>query len=95
MLVPNLTGVVYLVLDYPDIRLHVDAAWLGAAFSCPEYREHCRVPAINKYADSVCVNFHKVQIKLPLLASAIVDDVYSGDWSAWTALVCGSETGSI
>jgi aromatic-L-amino-acid decarboxylase len=40
--------------------LHIDAAWLGAAFSCPEYREICRVPAINKYADSLCVNFHKV-----------------------------------
>ncbi|KAF9792658.1 pyridoxal phosphate-dependent transferase [Thelephora terrestris] len=45
--------------DYPEIWLHIDAAWLGAAFSCPEYRERCRVPAINEYADSVCVNFHK------------------------------------
>jgi len=45
--------------NYPDMWLHIDAAWLGAAFSCPEYRERCRVPAVNRYADSLCVNFHK------------------------------------
>ncbi|KAF9785098.1 pyridoxal phosphate-dependent transferase [Thelephora terrestris] len=57
--IDNIDEIGETLLDYPDIRLHVDAAWLGAAFSCPEYRERCRVPAINKYADSVCVNFHK------------------------------------
>lgn len=61
------------VREYPDIWLHIDAAWLGAAFSCPEYRERCRVPAINKYADSLGVNFHKVRIRLLLRASAAVD----------------------
>ena len=49
--------------DYPDIWFHVDAAWAGAAFSCPEFRERCRVPAINKYVDSLCINFHKVRVK--------------------------------
>ena len=52
--------------NYPEIWFHIDAAWLGAAFSCPELRERCRVPAINKFADSLCVNFHKVQNRLPL-----------------------------
>lgn len=46
--------------SYPEIWLHTDAAWLGAAFSCPELRECCRVSAINRFADSLCVNFHKV-----------------------------------
>ena len=59
--------------DYPDIWLHVDAAWLGAAFSCPEFREHCRVPAINLYAESVCINFHKVRIGSLLLASPVIE----------------------
>ena len=61
------------VLDYPDIWLHIDAAWLGAAFSCPEHRERCRVPAINKYADSLDINFHKVGIVLLLRAFAIAE----------------------
>lgn len=56
--------------DYPDIWLHIDAAWLGAAFSCPELRERCRVPAINKFADTLAVNFHKVpQNSLPFASS--------------------------
>ena len=55
--------------NYPGIWLHIDAAWLGAAFSCPELRERCRVPAINRFADSLCVNFHKVQNGLPFTSS--------------------------
>jgi len=51
----------------------VDAAWAGAAFSCPEFREHCRVPAINESADSICINFHKVRIKPLLHASTITE----------------------
>ena len=50
---------------YPEIWLHIDAAWLGAAFSCPELRERCRVPGINKYADSICINFHKALVGSP------------------------------
>ena len=59
--------------DYPDIWLHVDAAWLGAVFSCPELRERCRVPAINKHADSIGVNFHKVHITCFSFASAVAE----------------------
>lgn len=65
----------FLVCDYPDIWLHVDAAWLGAAFSCPELRERCRVPAINQYADSLGVNFHKVGTRLLWLFSVILEGV--------------------
>ncbi|KAI0031280.1 pyridoxal phosphate-dependent transferase [Vararia minispora EC-137] len=45
--------------DYPDIWLHVDAAWAGCALSCPEYRERAQLEGINLYADSLCINFHK------------------------------------
>jgi hypothetical protein len=69
---PHLIASLLSVSDYPDIWLHIDAAWLGAAFSCPEYRERCRVPAINEYADSVCVNFHKVWARSFLIPSAIL-----------------------
>ena len=55
--------------NYPDIWLHIDAAWLGAAFSCPELRAPCRVQAVNKFADSICVNFHKVRNTVPLASS--------------------------
>lgn len=68
-----LEGLFLAVRDYPDIWLHIDAAWLGAAFSCPEYRERCHVPAINKYADSIGINFHKVRIMLWLRAPAMAD----------------------
>jgi aromatic-L-amino-acid decarboxylase len=45
--------------SYPDIWLHVDAAWAGVALACPEYRTITRLDAINKFADSFCTNFHK------------------------------------
>jgi aromatic-L-amino-acid decarboxylase len=44
----------------PDVWLHVDAAWAGVSFACPEYRERGQLTAINAYADSFCTNFHKV-----------------------------------
>ena len=75
MLAPNLMGLLLLVGDYPDIWLHIDAAWLGAAFSCPEYRERCRVPAVNEYADSLCVNFHKVRTRFFLVPPAMFTSV--------------------
>jgi len=45
--------------SFPDFWLHVDAAWAGLSFSCPEYREQGRLKEINDFADSCCVNFHK------------------------------------
>ncbi|EIW80802.1 hypothetical protein CONPUDRAFT_144722 [Coniophora puteana RWD-64-598 SS2] len=47
------------VAEYPSLWVHVDAAWAGVALACPEFRETCQLEAINKYGDSVCVNFHK------------------------------------
>ncbi|RMH27629.1 MAG: aspartate aminotransferase family protein [Planctomycetota bacterium] len=46
------------VLDGCERRpwLHVDAAWAGAAFVCPEHRA---VAAGLDHADSVCINPHK------------------------------------
>lgn len=40
--------------------LHIDAAWAGVTLACPEYRETAQLPGINEYADSLCINFHKV-----------------------------------
>ncbi len=48
------------VKDHPYLRIHVDAAWAGVAFSCPEYREMGYLAEINDVADSFCTNFHKV-----------------------------------
>ena len=48
------------VKDHPSIWYHVDAAWAGVAFVCPEFRSVGKLDAINKYADSFCTNFHKV-----------------------------------
>ena len=49
-----------IVKDYPDVWLHVDAAWAGVTLACPEYRENSRLEDINKYATSVGTNLHKV-----------------------------------
>lgn len=61
--------------DYPDVWFHIDAAWLGAAFSCPEYRDRCCVSAINNYADTLCINFHKVRNAGLSLPSSITEGV--------------------
>lgn len=47
--------------DYPDVWLHVDAAWAGVTLACPEYRESSRLEDINMYATSVGTNLHKVR----------------------------------
>lgn len=49
------------VKDFPDIWLHVDAAWAGVAFSCPEYREKLGLNEVNEFTTSFCTNFHKVK----------------------------------
>lgn len=49
-----------IVKDYPDVWLHVDAAWAGAILACPEYREVGHLDDINKYVTSVGTNLHKV-----------------------------------
>lgn len=46
--------------SYPSIWLHIDAAWAGVTLACPEYRETAQLSGINEYADSLCINFHKV-----------------------------------
>jgi aromatic-L-amino-acid decarboxylase len=48
------------VKDYPEIWLHVDAAWAGMTLVCPEFRGVAKLDAINDFADSFCTNFHKV-----------------------------------
>ncbi|KAF9002337.1 pyridoxal phosphate-dependent transferase [Cyathus striatus] len=46
-------------VSYPDIWLHIDAAWAGVAWSCPEYRDKLQLKYINERATSICTNFHK------------------------------------
>ncbi|KDQ18690.1 hypothetical protein BOTBODRAFT_185213 [Botryobasidium botryosum FD-172 SS1] len=57
--IDNVEEIGQILRDYPDIWLHVDAAWAGVVLSCPEYRDVAQLPAINKYATSFCTNFHK------------------------------------
>ncbi|KAF9528480.1 aromatic-L-amino-acid decarboxylase [Crepidotus variabilis] len=47
------------VKSYPDLWIHIDAAWAGCAFAAPELREKLYVKEINETAHSICVNFHK------------------------------------
>ena len=48
------------VEDYPDLWVHVDAAWAGVALACHELREQLYLDDINGLAHSFCTNFHKV-----------------------------------
>ena len=52
--------------NHPSIWYHVDSAWAGVAFACPEFRTVGKLDAINKYADSFCTNFHKVGLVVVL-----------------------------
>ncbi|SJL10199.1 uncharacterized protein ARMOST_13583 [Armillaria ostoyae] len=57
--IDNVREIKEVVKDHPYLRIHVDAAWAGVAFSCPEYREIGYLAEINDVADSFCTNFHK------------------------------------
>src|SRR5258707_12748355 len=47
------------VSELDNVWLHIDAAWAGVSFACPEFRQKGRLFEINAYADSFCTNFHK------------------------------------
>ncbi len=47
------------VSELDNVWLHIDAAWAGVSFACPELRQKGRLFEINAYADSFCTNFHK------------------------------------
>ncbi|KAJ3880065.1 pyridoxal phosphate-dependent transferase [Lentinula edodes] len=57
--VDNIAEIRTVVTDFPDIKIHVDAAWAGMALVCPEFREMCYLKDINAIADSFSTNFHK------------------------------------
>ncbi|KAF4567801.1 hypothetical protein EYR40_006810 [Pleurotus pulmonarius] len=57
--IDNISEIGAVTKDYPDLWVHVDAAWAGVALSCPEHRESLHLNAINEYAHSFCTNFHK------------------------------------
>jgi len=47
------------VKHHQYLWIHIDAAWAGMTFSCPEYRKIGHLPTINEFAHSFCTNFHK------------------------------------
>jgi aromatic-L-amino-acid decarboxylase len=54
--VDDLAGIASLAAEYPDIWIHVDAAYAGSALVCPEYQHLC--PPIASF-DSFNFNLHK------------------------------------
>ncbi|KAF8344240.1 pyridoxal phosphate-dependent transferase [Cantharellus anzutake] len=48
-----------IISELDNVWLHIDAAWAGVSFACPEFRRAGKLDAINAYADSFCTNFHK------------------------------------
>ncbi|KAJ4401471.1 hypothetical protein N0V91_007905 [Didymella pomorum] len=54
--VDDLAGIAALAAEYPDIWIHVDAAYAGSALVCPEYQHLC--PPIAAF-DSFNFNLHK------------------------------------
>lgn len=47
------------VRDYPTVHFHVDAAWAGISYACPELREKGRLAECNEFASSFSTNAHK------------------------------------
>ncbi|KAF1967905.1 dopa decarboxylase-like protein [Bimuria novae-zelandiae CBS 107.79] len=54
--IDDLEGIVEVAKNYPDIWIHVDAAYAGSALLCPEYQHLC--PPIAHF-DSFNFNLHK------------------------------------
>jgi aromatic-L-amino-acid decarboxylase len=54
--VDDLAGIAALATSYPDLWIHVDAAYAGSALVCPEYQHLC--PPIASF-DSFNFNLHK------------------------------------
>ncbi|KAK0432104.1 pyridoxal-dependent decarboxylase conserved domain-containing protein [Desarmillaria tabescens] len=57
--IDNLYEIKEVVMDHPYLRIHVDAAWAGVAFSCPEYRQLGYLDEINEFVDCFCTSFYK------------------------------------
>ncbi|CAD6886161.1 unnamed protein product [Tilletia caries] len=57
--VDNITEVVEVAREYPNMWLHIDAAYAGTALALPELRESSHLAAINAHADSFSTNAHK------------------------------------
>lgn len=65
---------VFQASDFPELFVHVDAAWGGVSLACPEYRDELFLDAINARSQtinlglgigtggevhSICTNLHK------------------------------------
>lgn len=57
--IDNISEIEEVVKDYPELWIHIDAAYAGVTLACPEFREMCHLEAINRCAHSFCTNFHK------------------------------------
>ena len=54
--IDDLEGIAQITEEFPDLWIHVDAAYAGSALLCPEYQQLCRPLA---YFDSFNFNLHK------------------------------------
>lgn len=54
--VDDLEGIAKLAQEYPDLWIHVDAAYAGSALVCPEYQHLCKPMS---HYDSFNFNMHK------------------------------------
>ncbi|KAH7068041.1 pyridoxal phosphate-dependent transferase [Paraphoma chrysanthemicola] len=54
--IDDLEGIAQVARDYPDLWIHVDAAYAGSALVCPEYQHLC--PPLANF-DSFNFNLHK------------------------------------
>ncbi|KAK4048765.1 hypothetical protein OIV83_004531 [Microbotryomycetes sp. JL201] len=72
--IDNIAEITAVAANYPELFIHVDAAWAGVFLALPELRELCRLDAINAQAKAVnteagisssgqvhsfCTNLHK------------------------------------
>ena len=65
--------------SFPDLWIHIDAAWAGVALSCPEYRECSYLDDINAHANSFSTNFHKVNSRMHFNLMSFLKPQTSGD----------------
>lgn len=72
--IDHLAEITAVAAEFPELFLHVDAAWAGVFLACPELRQECGLEAINKRSSAVtaakgicasgevhsfCTNLHK------------------------------------
>jgi len=57
--VDRLDEIEEVIKEYPDLWIHVDAAYAGVCLALPELRSACYLDVINRKVDSFSTNLHK------------------------------------